>query len=423
MMIKTKGSDDRQLATGHSLCRCPDTRFTIMNGLNQNRPLRTGPRLFFIMVFMWTCLATPILAAEWRVVPKLGVSGGYDDNIFYTKEDKVDSSVVSIEPGVELDYQSLLSSLLLKADFDILSYLDESDLNRVNQYYRLEGNHRLGQRWDARTELRFYNDTTLNTYLEETGRVVERIDREYGFAKGGISYDISTISSIDTDYIYETARYSDDAFSDYDKHRISLRYRHRLKTQQDVLLIGPSYYKRKNDLNDTDYVSLDLGWIRDWSDITNTYASIGARYTNVKDKDGNDENNWGALARFNLTRKGIVSTTTFEYYHDLATLVDGTDVNVDNFHLRYDYLLTERFGLGINGRLVLSYDLFSSQGGVEDNRYYMVEPFLFYRLTEDFKVYLRYTYQNSSKDLVESEDTLERNRAWIEFRYELPMLL
>ena len=376
-----------------------------------------------LLVVVGICFSTHAVAADWRLVPKIGVSAGYDDNILYTKEEKVDSTIINVEPGLEIDFKSLLSSIRLTADFDILSYLDESDLDRVNQYYRLNGNHRLGQRWDIRAGFRFYDDTTLNTYLEETGRVVERIDREYVYATGGISYDMSSISSLDADYSYEQARYEDDIFPDYDKQRVYLRYRHRLKSQQDELLIGPSFYRRTNDLNDTDYVSLDLGWKRDWSDITNTFASIGARYTTVEDQDGNDESDWGALARFNLTRLGIASKITFRYYHDLATLVNGADVNVDNFYLRYDYRLTERFGVGINGRLVFSYDLFNSEDGVEDNRYYMVEPFLFYRLTENFNVYLRYSYQNSSKDLIDSEDTRERNRAWIEFKYELPIML
>jgi hypothetical protein len=423
MMIEKEGSDNRKLSTVNSLRRPPHTCVTLLSRRNPKHPFQAGPMLLFVMMVLLFCLSSTALAAEWQLVPKLGVSGGYDDNIYFTKENKIDSSIINVEPGIEVDFNSLLSSLRLTADWDILSYLDESDLNRVDQYYRLDGNHRLGERWDARAGFRFYDDTTLKTYLQETGRVVERIDREYVRAMGGISYNISTISYIDADYTYEKVRYEDDTFPDYDKNRVSLRYRHRLKSQQDVLLIGPSYYSRSNDLNDTEYVSLDLGWTRDWSDITNTFASIGARYASVEDNDGNDEDKWGAVARFNLSRKGLASTTTFEYYHDLATLTDGTDVNVDNFYLRYDYLLTARFGLGINGRLVFSYDLFSSEDGVEDNRYYMVEPFMFYRLTENFRVYLRYSYQNSSKDLVDSEDTRERNRAWIELRYELPMLL
>jgi len=401
-------------------------RFIGIHRRKVHPPIPSDFPFFMVSLFVLSSLlfhSAPGFAAEWKVIPKIGVTGGYDDNVFYSREDKVDSTIIDVEPGLEIDFQSLLSSIQLTADWEILSYLDESDLNRTNQYYDLSGDHRLGQRWDTRAGFRYYNDTTLNTYLEETGRVVERVERDYLFATGGISYDVSTVSSIDTDYNYSQARYKDDIFTDYDRHRVTLRYRHQLKTQRDEILLGPSYYRRTNDLNDVDSVSLDLGWNRDWSDITRTSASIGARYTTVEDNEGNDEDRWGARARLTFTRQGLASKTTFQYYHDLDTLVDGTDVNVDNFFLRYDYLLTERLGLGINGRLVFTYDLFNNQDNVEDNRYFRVGPFMFYSLTEEFKVYLRYSYQNSSKDLVDSEQSRERNRFWIEFRYELPMVM
>ena len=244
------------------------------------------------------CLPNLAVAADWRLIPKIGVAVGYDDNIFFARDNKVDSSIIAVRPGLELDYNTMLSSLKLTADVDILNYPDESDLNRVNQYYFLDGKHRLGERWDVRAGFRYKDDSTLNRYLEEIGRVIERIDRQYFYATGGISYNMSTVSSIDTNYSFETVQYEEDFFPEYDVLRLNLYYRHRLKTQQDTLTIGPSFYHRSNDLNDTDYASLDFGWERDWSDITNTVAGIGARYTNVEDQDGNDENNWGARAKF-----------------------------------------------------------------------------------------------------------------------------
>ena len=143
----------------------------------------------------------------------------------------------------------------------------------------------------------------------------------------------------------------------------------------------------------------------------------------MEDQDGNDENDWGARAKFDLTHRGIQSKIIFRYYHDLATTANGTDVNVDNFFLGYDYSLTQRFGAGINGRLVFSYDLFDSADDVDDQRYYALEPFLYYQLTENLNLYLRYSYQNSSNDPIDNENSVARNRAWIEVRYELPMML
>ena len=369
------------------------------------------------------CISSLAVAADWRLVPSIGLAGGYDDNIFFDRDNKVDSSIIDITPGVELDYNSLLSTLRLTADYNILRYLDESDLDRVNQYYQLDGTHQMGQRWNTRAELRYNRDTTLNTYLEETGRVIDRVDRDFFSGKGGLNYAISTVSAIDTEYQYEKAEYEDNQFPKYSRHRLNLRYQHRLKSQQDVLSIGPSFYHRRNDLNNTNYAALDFGWERDWSEITNTYASIGARYTNVDPKSGDDENDWGATARFDLTHRGIASTITFEYYHDLATSAFGADINVDNFYLKYSYLLTARFGVGIDGRLVFSYDLFDKDDEEDNSRYFEVQPFTYYRLTEKLYMYLRYSYQNSSQDLFKTSELRQRNRIWIEFQYQWPMML
>jgi hypothetical protein len=422
---KNDRDDQRQILLTHAksnLCECFFQK-------EVNQKIDTLPRIILSICTLMLlcvpiyCLPNLAVAADWRLIPKIGVAGGYDDNIFFSKDNKVDSSTIAVRPGLELDYETLLTKLKLTADVEILNYPDESDLNRFNQYYLLDANHRLGERWDTRVGFRFKDDSTLNTYLEEVGRVIERIDRQYYYAAAGISYNISTVSSIDTDYSYETVRYEDDLFPEYDAHRLNLYYRHRLKTQQDTLTVGPSFYHRSNDINDTDYISLDIGWERDWSDITNTFAAIGARYTNVEDQDGNDDNDWGARAKFDLTHQGIQSKISFRYYHDLATTADGTDVNVDNFFLGYDFLLTARFGAGINGRLVFSYDLFNSADDVDDRRYYALEPFLYYQLTKNFNLYLRYSYQNSSDDIIDSENTVDKNSAWIELRYELPMML
>ena len=264
-----------------------------------------------LLVLAAACMPIHVQAADWVLTPKIGVSGGYDDNITFVKNDKVDSSIVVVEPGLEIEYQTLLSSLRLTSDFDIISYLDESDLNRVDQYHRLQGDRRFGQRWDARLGLRFFKDSTLRSYLEETGQLVDDVERDYYYASGGISYDITNVSSIDANYFYTKAQYEDDIFPEYDRHQMNLSYRHRLKSEVDILSIGPSFYHRSNDRNDTDYASLDIGWERDWSKITNTLAVIGARYTNVEDKGGNDEDTWGVKARFNLTRKGIASEILF----------------------------------------------------------------------------------------------------------------
>ena len=372
------------------------------------------------------CFSTHAFAAEQWIIPRIGLYGGYDDNLLYSQEeehDKLDSYVFNVEPGLEYRFESLLSELKINAKWAILNYVNEDDFNRVNHDYWLIGNHDLGQRWNTRAEVRYIKDTTLNTYLEETGRVIDRIDRDYIDAKGGLSYAISTVSYIDTEYQYNRSTYEDDLFPVTSSHWFHMYYQHHLGTQQDVLSIGPAYYHRKNDLNDADSYSLDFGWERKWSDITKSFASIGARYTQVEEKWGEKDGTWGARGRLDLTHQGLISTLQLRYYHDLSTTAYGENINVDNLYLNYSYQITQLFGAGIDSRVIISYGIFNDEEDVDNSRYFEVQPYLFYRLSENFNMFLRYRYQHSSENLIDSEDVRKRKSIWIEFTYYWPTML
>jgi hypothetical protein len=360
---------------------------------------------------------------ESVITPKISVAAGYDDNLFFSDQDKVSSSVLTVSPGLEIDYQTLLSSLQVSAELDILSYLDESDLNRTNQYYEVSGNHRPRERWDLFGEVKFYRDTVLNTFLEETGRAFDRTERDFFEASGRVRHDLTLVSGISAGYRFQYADYETDRYSDWDRHSGDINYSHRLKNEVDTLSIGPSYSHRKNDFNDVDAFALNVGWARDWSAITRSFASIGARYTTVKKSDGTEDDNWGVRGNIDITSQGLASRTTFRYFHELRTNVDGSDVNVDNFFLEYRRLLTERFGIGINGRLVFSYKLLDRQTEINDERFYFFEPRFFYRLTRELELSLRYRYLNNVEIRDDGDITRDRSIIWLQLEYALPMPL
>ncbi len=56
-----------------------------------------GPIGNFVLIFLSIFfLSTLALAGEWRFVPKIGLYAGYDDNVFFSREDKISSSVINI---------------------------------------------------------------------------------------------------------------------------------------------------------------------------------------------------------------------------------------------------------------------------------------------------------------------------------------
>jgi hypothetical protein len=378
----------------------------------------------FLLLCLYTHCPTPhAVAADVKLTPRLAAGYAYDDNIFLSTEEKVSSSIITVSPRVDFDYDTLLSKIRFTADYDILTYLDESDLNRTNQYYRFTGERQFKERWDTSARLRYYKDTALNTYLQETGRVIERVERDYFDAGARVAYNLTTLSSISGRYRYQTASYEDDVFESWDRHQVNLYYNQQLKSEIDRISIGPSFYHRTNDSNEVDSYSLDIGWNRDWSSITSSFAAIGARYIEVDRNDGDKDDTWGAKARFNFSYQGEVSSTTIRYFHDLRTTAEGDDINVDNFFLAYSRSITERFGVGIQGRLVFSYKLFDRDSDINDTRYYWLEPRLFYRLAERLNLSLRYRYQNNLEKRDEGDRTRERNIVWLQLSYAYPILM
>jgi hypothetical protein len=378
---------------------------------------------FTLLTVCILLMASIVLAADVTLKPQLSVGAAYDDNIFLTENDKLDSTIFTVSPRLELNYETLLSDYTLTADLDILSYQDESDLNRTNQYYYLEGENRLGERWETDFDLRFYRDTTLNSYLQETGRVIDRVQRDYVSAGGSLAYNLTRVSGISAGYRYQTASYENDRFSDWDRHSGSLYYYHRLKTEIDVLSLGPSYSHRNNDSNEVDSWALNAGWKRDWNNITHSDTTIGARHTKVTREDGTEDDTWGAKANFELTLDGIANRTRIIYFHDLRTTADGADINVDNFFVDYERSITERFRMGIEGRLVFSYKLLDQQSDINDSRLYWIEPNLSYQLTRYLGVSLRYRYQNNVESADDRDVTKERNIVWLQLSAWYPMKL
>ena len=358
------------------------------------------------------------------VTPRLALRGTYDDNILFSEKEKTDSSIVTVSPSLELDYKTLLSSVSLMGDWDIKRYLDESDFDRTDQYYRLKANHNIENRLDAGADFRFNRDTTLNTYLQETGRVVDLVERDFLQAGGHIAYDVTMLSGVSARYRYQNATYDNDTYSDYDNHRANIYFYRRLKSQVDKLSIGPSYYHRENDYNKVDSYTIDLGWDREWSRTLNTALSVGARYSDISRDNGTSDDSWGVKANFDMKFTGEVSSTKIEYYHDIRTTTEGDDINVDNFLVTYNRLLTERFGVGVNGRIVFSYKLFNQQADIDDSRYYRIEPHLFYRLTQRLRMSLYYRYQNNVEFQNDDNDrTRERNVVWLRVSYGMPFFL
>lgn len=362
-----------------------------------------------------------ILASEIRFNPFVGLNLSYDDNILFRKNDIISDTYFLLRPGLNLTRKTDLLKIRLKGNYDIYKYISEDELDTENVRTYLSGEYNLKERLKLGAEASYLLSTTMDTYLEETGRVVRREDHKLFKNRGRFTYRISEISNLSLQYSFANSEYDNDELSDWDSHVIGVTYTHRLKNEIDSLYISPNYYYRLSDTQDVDDMSLSVGWRRNLSEAFKSNLLVGGRYTTVESNNGSEDSNWGIKAQFQIERKTELSKTTINYFHDLRTTENGGEVNTDNLMLAYERNLMPQFGIGIMGRFVYSYKASDRQQDISNTKYIQVKPYLYYILKKNCSIRLSYRYQYNEEDSHRDDSNIDRNQLWIEFRYSWPM--
>lgn len=372
--------------------------------------------LCFCLIILFPLLAS---ANDVTLVPSLRISGEYDDNVFFNSTDEVDDYLTIISPGLTFDYATELLNLQSLIVVDFLRYFDETELDTENQRYDLNGRYQLASKWNIAGNFSYIKDTTLESELEETGIVHLREDRKRYNAGGGLSYQMTELTDLNFNYTHTATRYDSEDNVDYDYDNFSLLCNRKLKNQLDVLTVRTNYSIFDSDEEKTNNYELLLGWFHKFSETLDLNASAGPRYTrqNFND-DREDEDSWGTTVDISLNKRGETSSATIGYSRRIWNNADGDLVETDRIYARAKQRIIGRLGVGFVAGLY-----FTSQEDDSDNddtRYYILNPSLYYMLTENHSIELAYSYQNELEESRPKDLESERNRIWIAFHFNFP---
>lgn len=372
--------------------------------------------LCFCLIILFPLLAS---ANDVTLVPSLRISGEYDDNVFFNSTDEVDDYLTIISPGLTFDYATELLNLQSLIVVDFLRYFDETELDTENQRYDLNGRYQLASKWNIAGNFSYIKDTTLESELEETGIVHLREDRKRYNAGGGLSYQMTELTDLNFNYTHTVTRYDSEDNVDYDYDNFSLLCNRKLKNQLDVLTVRTNYSIFDSDEEKTNNYELLLGWFHKFSETLDLNASAGPRYTrqNFND-DREDEDSWGTTVDISLNKRGETSSATIGYSRRIWNNADGDLVETDRIYARAKQRIIGRLGVGFVAGLY-----FTSQEDDSDNddtRYYILNPSLYYMLTENHSIELAYSYQNELEESRPKDLESERNRIWIAFHFNFP---
>ena len=374
---------------------------------------------FSILLYFST---TNVFSAENKLLTSVGLRQEYNNNIFYERTDETDDFISQVIPSLRLNYATEILKLSALARWDALLYWDNSDQNRLNQSYGLNGSYRLTERWSVSANGRYVFDSVQDSQLDETGSVERGLsDRQRLNAGAGLDYSVSERSAIGADYNYQKTDFERKTSVDSEAHGVRFFYRRRLQNQRDVITIFPRFVWGNSDDWDAYNSTFNVRWEHPFTETLDTSITVGARHSRVDYKDNRDDtDNWGGVADMWLRKRGELTTGRLGFSNRLRTRTNGEIINVSRLYTNVDHRLSRRFGLGFRGSIYYS-NLIENSPETDDDRWYFdVTPSAFYRLTERHVLRLSYSYNYQRLLDADDNDTVDRQRIWLQLTFNFP---
>jgi hypothetical protein len=392
-------------------------------------------------VLVLTATATAIShAAEWKIDPRVELRAGYNDNIRLTTDDELSSPEIDLGAGTLFSYETPTSGVSGDLNLEARRYTDENDLNdeigrlRFASFHKMERS-RLGFNVDV------VKDTTLDSQLEETGVVFQRVDRWRYSLNPTWNYSLGERTSMELGYTYTDVNYdnnNDSNFSDYTTNggQVSLS---RILSPRATGSITASYTQTKND-NDIEstYTGLQAGADYRFSETLTGSVFAGIRRSEIKAtrntfiqvldennniilvpvSSGTQDDDFGYTFSGTLQKDFLRGNTSLSATRDIRSTISGIPLQVDR--VRWDNLY--RFTEILSGELRLSYYQSEAANGVgtQDRNYYEIEPRFNWRLREFWTLSGSYRYRKQTFDA--TNDDAVQNAAYLTLRYDWPRI-
>lgn len=351
-------------------------------------------------------------AAQQQWVPSLSVKAEFDDNVeFAAAEPDADLSLWA-SPGLALRRTAERSWLEGGASLDVVRYRERTDLNRVDQLYQISGGSAWTERFQVQGNASYRQGSTLESQLDETGRVSRRSPL-YQFRGGaGGSYGLSARTRLGLDYGYFASAYAAGGSVDFTSHDLGLLWQVDLKNERDQVSVRPAYRRFDSAGIDADDVSLTAGWRHPLTETWVLDLTGGGRYTRFDDRGARDHQ-WGWILDLASTWKGETTTAEVGFLADLTYGSDGVPVERERVRGAVRRQLTERWWGRLGVDLARTRDLGSSGSY---RRYGSVAPEVGFRVGPSHTLAVGYRYAYDGDPDRSGDSVATRNRVWAEWQ-------
>ena len=235
--------------------------------------------LSMLLIGLWS--VGPAHAENRDIVPSISLREEFNDNIFLSSDDEVDDFITTLSPGIRLYETTERWKAELLGRLDVLRYLDNDDLDTVDQNAAGRADYAFTERTSALLAAEYIRDSRPDRDVLETGLVQNTDPRKrYLFsASGSHRTGENTFDSLT--YNFERSDYEDEQIVDSKIQAVNLAhtwYAGRFVENA----IGRLNFGYANADFETSTVNSFSGTIgADWqfSELVTFQLNLGLRYT------------------------------------------------------------------------------------------------------------------------------------------------
>ena len=381
-------------------------------------------------------------AAEWTIEPTLRFGGGYNDNVTLRPDDQVSSPEIDFNPSVRFGVETPRSGLHGNLALDLRRFTEESDLNDNNVRFTVTSYHRL-EKAEFGLGASLIKDTSLDSQLEETGLVFDRVNRLQRRLSPRWSWNFDERTRLALNYTYTDVDYSNrenTAFLEFNSNsgQITLT---RVLGERTLATLTMSQIRSSNESDvDSTVSSLQGGVSYNFSETVRGSLSVGRRRSKSEFNNSAIPIFAGGLFLGFITEPGRSESSSSGYVFNasLSKRLERAEIGLSasrNITNAASGFLTEVTRLGWNNRyrfartVACSLNMSASRSRTTDDSsvttsldrdYYQVVPACDWNFTPLWRISGGYRY--SRQTFGDSNDDAIRNVAYLTLTYRWPRI-
>ena len=349
-------------------------------------------------------------ADDLKVIPSVSIKESFNDNVYFTTTNRKSDWISIVSPGLELIRKTERIDAGISARFNGIYYIDQHELNSVDQFYRGKLRYALTEKLALGADAGFARDSQATREIDTTGIIfpIAVIRERKNFGLTG-DWRINETTAAGMSYSYGKDRYDSVSFTNLESQVVGLNFTNYFNERtQGRVNFGYANYNMADSIEIADNYSGTIGVSRDFSNIWSVQIDTGTVYTHTSihalPQDITSEG-WGPMGQLTVAGKYEMTNLNLTLSRSVMP-VSGTTGAANRTSLAFD--IRHRFTYELSGYLTASYFInksdpgqFSTAGIDQKTIQISMGP----RYNFDKDMYLMATYTYSRVDYGQTNNT------------------